>query len=223
MADNRFLKSNNELDHKQKNFIKYKKKRTFSSVLIVILVLFGAGMTFYHFSSSADIVEHGNASTSPNIVHDTIYKTNDKKIEVYEKEIAQLKKQIELLKGNTKSNSTVQNLMAERDTAYATLKNIETTLLAIYDAESMLMVKSGNGNMDYIEKLLQIKQVMETNRARLDSLQNALEQSGKNNQRLNDEITSLQEEIARLNRELIQKTDDLKRANKEIEVLRNNF
>ena len=129
-----------------------------------------------------------------------------------------------------KSDSTAQILLAERDAANAILRNIEISLQAIYDAEGMLMVKSENGDMDYSAKLLQIKEVMAENRARLDSLQNALDQSGKNNKSLNAQIKKLKAQLAEkeeiingLEAQIAEKNDQIAGLNNQVDNLNKNL
>ena len=90
-----------------------------------------------------------------------------------------------------------QNLENEFNTTIGIINEVENNLQAIRDAEGMLTVQQEGSERDQIvSELLQIKERMAENRARLDSLNQVIEQSGRNNGNLRAQIKKLQAQIA---------------------------
>ena len=90
-----------------------------------------------------------------------------------------------------------QNLENEFNTTVGIINEVENNLQAIRDAEGMLTVKQEGSERDQlVSELLQIKERMAENRARLDSLSQVLENSGRNNGNLRAQIKKLQAQIA---------------------------
>ena len=90
-----------------------------------------------------------------------------------------------------------QNLENEFNTTVGIINEVENNLQAIRDAEGMLTVKQEGSERDQlVSELLQIKERMADNRARLDSLSQVLENSGRNNGNLRAQIKKLQAQIA---------------------------
>ena len=90
-----------------------------------------------------------------------------------------------------------QNLENEFNTTVGIINEVENNLQAIRDAEGMLSVKQEGSERDQlVSELLQIKERMADNRARLDSLSEVLENSGRNNGNLRAQIKKLQAQIA---------------------------
>ena len=90
-----------------------------------------------------------------------------------------------------------QNLENEFNTTVGIINEVENNLQAIRDAEGMLTVKQEGSERDQlVSELLQIKERMADNRARLDSLSEVLENSGRNNGNLRAQIKKLQAQIA---------------------------
>jgi SMC interacting uncharacterized protein involved in chromosome segregation len=90
-----------------------------------------------------------------------------------------------------------QKIEADFDATIGIMNEIENNLQAIRDAEGMMKMKQEGGERDQlVSELLQIKEKMAENRARLDSLENALSKSNKNNANLRAQIKKLQAQIA---------------------------
>ena len=90
-----------------------------------------------------------------------------------------------------------QNLENEFNATIGIINEVENNLQAIRDAEGMLTVQQEGSERDQIvSELLQIKERMAENRARLDSLNQVIEQSGRNNGNLRAQIKKLQAQIA---------------------------
>ena len=136
-----------------------------------------------------------------------------------------------------------QNLENEFNATIGIINEVENNLQAIRDAEGMLTVQQEGSERDQIvSELLQIKERMAENRARLDSLNQVIEKSGKNNGNLRAQIKKLQAQIAEkeemiaglqatieekdgqianLNTQVENLNNDLNNANTEIENLNN--
>ena len=136
-----------------------------------------------------------------------------------------------------------QNLENEFNATIGIINEVENNLQAIRDAEGMLTVQQEGSERDQIvSELLQIKERMAENRARLDSLNQVIEKSGKNNGNLRAQIKKLQAQIAEkeemiaglqaqieekdgqianLNTQVDNLNNDLNNANTQIENLNN--
>ena len=136
-----------------------------------------------------------------------------------------------------------QNLENEFNATIGIINEVENNLQAIRDAEGMLTVQQEGSERDQIvSELLQIKERMAENRARLDSLNQVIEKSCKNNGNLRAQIKKLQAQIAEkeemiaglqaqieekdgqianLNTQVDNLNNDLNNANTQIENLNN--
>ena len=136
-----------------------------------------------------------------------------------------------------------QNLENEFNATIGIINEVENNLQAIRDAEGMLTVQQEGSERDQIvSELLQIKERMAENRARLDSLNQVIEKNGKNNGNLRAQIKKLQAQIAEkeemiaglqaqieekdgqianLNTQVDNLNNDLNNANTQIENLNN--
>jgi len=81
--------------------------------------------------------------------------------------------------------------------AIGIINDVENNLQAIRDAEGILLVQQeGTQREQIVSELIQIKEAMAANRARLDSLSTVLEKQGKNVANLRYQIKKLQAQIA---------------------------
>ena len=74
-----------------------------------------------------------------------------------------------------------QNIEKEYNAALGIISDVENNLSAIRDAEGLMLIKAENNTQrDQLNsELIQIKENMAINRARLDSLSNVIEKSNK--------------------------------------------
>ena len=111
------------------------------------------------------------------------------------------------------------------------LNEVENNLQAIRDAEGILMVKQEGSDRDQImSELLQLKEVMATNHARLDSLNDVLAKANKNNTYLRSQIKKLQAQIAEkeemitnLQAQIVEKDSQIAGLNTQVENLNNDL
>ena len=90
-----------------------------------------------------------------------------------------------------------QNLENEFNSAMGIINEVENNLQAIRDAEGILLVKQEGSERDQIiSEIIQIKEVMAANHARLDSLSDALAKANRNNANLRAQIKKLQAQLA---------------------------
>ena len=144
-----------------------------------------------------------------------------------------------------KESLVVENQKMENDynATMGILNEVENNLQAIRDAEGILMVKQEGSERDQlVSELLQLKEVMAVNHARLDSLNDVLAKSNKNNANLRAQVKKLQAQLAEkeemiaglqaqivekdgqiadLNTQVANLNTDLTKANDEIENLNN--
>lgn len=138
-----------------------------------------------------------------------------------------------------------QNMENQFNATMGILNEVENNLQAIRDAEGILMVKQEGDERDQIvSELIQLKEVMAANHARLDSLNDVLAKANKNNANLRAQVKKLQAQIAEkeemianlqaqiaekdgqianLNTQVDNLNTDLNNANTEIENLNNNL
>lgn len=140
-----------------------------------------------------------------------------------------------------------QNASIQKDfeTTMGIINEVENNLQAIRDAEGMItMQQEGNQRDQVVAELLQLKEQMAVNHARLDSLNDALAKQNKNNANLRAQIKKLQAQIAEkeemianlqaqiaekdgqisnLNIQVSNLNNDLNNANNQIENLNNNL
>lgn len=94
---------------------------------------------------------------------------------------------------------TAQNASIQKDfeTTMGIINDVENNLQAIRDAEGMLtMQQEGSQREQIVAELLQLKEQMAVNHARLDSLNDALAKSNKNNANLRAQVKKLQAQLA---------------------------
>lgn len=140
-----------------------------------------------------------------------------------------------------------QNASIQKDfeTTMGIINEVENNLQAIRDAEGMItMQQEGNQRDQVVAELLQLKEQMAVNHARLDSLNDAMAKQNKNNANLRAQIKKLQAQIAEkeemianlqaqiaekdgqisnLNTQVSNLNNDLNNANNQIENLNNNL
>ncbi|MBP5643156.1 MAG: hypothetical protein J6X10_02830 [Bacteroidales bacterium] len=120
-----------------------------------------------------------------------------------------------------------QNLENEYNTTIGIINEVENNLQAIRDAEGMLTVQQEGSERDQIvSELLQIKEKMAENRARLDSLNDVLAKSNRNNgnlraqiKKLQDQIAEKEEMIAGLQAQIVEKDGKIADLNTQVENL----
>ncbi len=124
-----------------------------------------------------------------------------------------------------------QNLENEFNATIGIINEVENNLQAIRDAEGMLTVQQEGSQRDQIvSELLQIKERMAENRARLDSLNQVIEKSGKNNGNLRAQIKKLQAQIAEkeemiagLQATIVEKDGQIADLNTQVDNLNNDL
>ena len=135
-----------------------------------------------------------------------------------------------------------QNMENEFNSAMGLINELENNLQAIRDEMGVLVVQQeGKDREQVVTELVQIKEVMTENRARLDSLSDALEKANRNNANLRAHVKKLQAQlvekeemiadlmaqiqekdgqISLLNNQVAGLNNDLSNANSRIESLR---
>ena len=107
------------------------------------------------------------------------------------------KKYQELLSEKEALAAENQKIEAEYNTTVSILTEVENNLQAIRDAEGMMQMQQEGADRDqFAKELILIKENMEVSRARLDSLNDALEKSNRNNANLRAQIKKLQAQLA---------------------------
>jgi len=124
-----------------------------------------------------------------------------------------------------------QNIEKEFDATIGIINEVENNLQAIRDTEGMLTVKQeGNERDQLVSELLQIKEKMAENHARLDSLNEALTKANRNNANLRAQIKKLQaqlaekeEMIANLQAQIVEKDGQIANLNTQVANLNSNL
>lgn len=124
-----------------------------------------------------------------------------------------------------------QNIENEFNASMGIINEVENNLQAIRDAEGILLVKQEGSERDQlISEILQIKEVMAANHARLDSLNDALAKSNRNNANLRAQIKKLQaqlvekeEMISNLQAQIAEKDGQIANLNTEVSNLNSNL
>ena len=124
-----------------------------------------------------------------------------------------------------------QNIENEFNSSMGIINDVQNNLQAIRDAEGILVVKQEGSERDQIvSELIQIKEVMAVNHARLDSLNEALEKSNRNNANLRAQIKKLQaqlaekeEMIANLQAQIVEKDGQIANLNTQVANLNTNL
>lgn len=123
------------------------------------------------------------------------------------------------------------DLENQYNTAIGIINDVENNLQAIRDAEGILLVQQeGTQREQIVSELIQIKETMAANRARLDSLSAVLEKSNKNAANLRYQIKKLQAQIAEkdqmiaeLQAQIAQKDNEIAGLNADVANLNNNL
>ena len=123
------------------------------------------------------------------------------------------------------------DLENQYNTAIGIINDVENNLQAIRDAEGILLVQQeGTQREQIVSELIQIKETMAANRARLDSLSTVLEKSNKNVANLRYQIKKLQAQIAEkdqmiadLQAQIAQKDNEIAGLNANVANLNNNL
>ena len=114
-----------------------------------------------------------------------------------------------------------QNIEREYNAALGIISDVENNLQAIRDAEGMMLIKNeSNTQRDQLNsELIQIKETMAMNRAKLDSLSTVLENSNKDRAYLRNTIKKLQAQLAEKEATIAQMQEQLAQKDQEIEGL----
>jgi chromosome segregation ATPase len=128
---------------------------------------------------------------------------------------------------------TAQNASIQKDfeTTMGIINDVENNLQAIRDAEGMItMQQEGSQREQIVAELLQLKEQMAINHARLDSLNDVLSKSNKNNANLRAQVKKLQaqlaekeEMIANLQAQVAEKDGQIANLNTQVENLNNDL
>ena len=124
-----------------------------------------------------------------------------------------------------------QKMEQEFNTTLGILNEVENNLQAIRDAEGILMVQQEGSERDrIIAELLQMKEVMAANNARLDSLNEELSKSQKSNgnliaqvKKLKVQIAEKEEMISNLQAQIIEKDGQISNLNTQVANLNNEI
>lgn len=121
-----------------------------------------------------------------------------------------------------------QNIEKEYNAALGVISDVENSLSAIRDAEGMMLIKNENNTQrdQLTSELIQIKEQMAVNRAKLDSLSNVLDKSNKDRSYLRNTIKKLQAQleekeatIAQMQEQLAQKDQEIAGLNTQVNNL----
>jgi chromosome segregation ATPase len=114
-----------------------------------------------------------------------------------------------------------QNIEREYNAALGIISDVENNLQALRDAEGMMLIKNeSNSRRDQLNsELIQIKETMAMNRAKLDSLSSVLDKSNKDRAYLRNTIKKLQAQLAEKEATIAQMQEELAQKNQEIEGL----
>lgn len=125
-----------------------------------------------------------------------------------------------------------QNIEKEYNAALGIISDVENNLSAIRDAEGMMMIQNENNTQrDQLNsELIQIKEQMAVNRAKLDSLSSVLDKSNKDRSYLRNTIKKLQAQlaekeatIAQMQEQLAQKDQEIAGLNTQVSNLNENL
>ena len=114
-----------------------------------------------------------------------------------------------------------QNIEREYNAALGIISDVENNLQALRDAEGMMLIKNeSDSRRDQLNsELIQIKETMAMNRAKLDSLSSVLDKSNKDRAYLRNTIKKLQAQLAEKEATIAQMQEELAQKNQEIEGL----
>lgn len=109
------------------------------------------------------------------------------------------------------------NMENQYNTALGIINDVENNLQAIRDAEGILLVQQEGAQREQIvSELIQIKETMAANSARLDSLSAVLEKSNKNAANLRAQVKKLQAQIAEKDQMIADLQNQINIKNEEI-------
>ena len=111
-----------------------------------------------------------------------------------------------------------QNIEKEYNAALGIISDVENSLSAIRDAEGLMLIKGENNTQrDQLNsELIQIKEQMAENRAKLDSLSNILEKSNKDRSYLRNTVKKLQAQLAEKEATIVAMQEQLAQKDQEI-------
>lgn len=111
-----------------------------------------------------------------------------------------------------------QNIEKEYNAALGIISDVENNLSAIRDAEGLMLIKGENNTQrDQLNsELIQIKETMAVNRARLDSLSNVIEKSNKDRAQLRSTIKKLQAQLEEKEATIVAMQEQLAQKDQEI-------
>ncbi|MBQ8222921.1 MAG: hypothetical protein IJZ87_06210 [Bacteroidales bacterium] len=111
-----------------------------------------------------------------------------------------------------------QNIEREYNAALGIISDVENNLSAIRDAEGLMLMKNENNTQrDQLNsELIQIKEKMANDRARLDSLSSVLEKSNKDRSYLRNTIKKLQAQLAEKEATIAQMQEQIAQKDQEI-------
>lgn len=111
-----------------------------------------------------------------------------------------------------------KNIEKEYNAALGIISDVENSLSAIRDAEGLMLMKNENNTQrDQLNsELIQIKETMAINRAKLDSLSNVLDKSNKDRSYLRNTIKKLQAQIAEKEATIVAMQEQLAQKDQEI-------
>ena len=114
-----------------------------------------------------------------------------------------------------------QNIEKEYNAALGIISDVENSLSAIRDAEGLMLIKGENNTQrDQLNsELIQIKEQMAENRAKLDSLSNVLEKSNKDRSYLRNTVKKLQAQLAEKEATIVAMQEQLAQKDQEIQGL----
>ena len=115
-----------------------------------------------------------------------------------------------------------QNIEKEYNAALGIISDVENNLSAIRDAEGLMLIKGENDSQrDQLNsELIQIKESMAINRARLDSLSTVIEKSNKDRSQLRSTIKKLKAQIAEKEATIVAMQEQLAQKDQEIAGLK---
>lgn len=141
------------------------------------------------------------------------------------------KKYKELLAEKEKLSAQYQELSNQNDASNAVINEIQNAIQAINEANEIMSMMDENANQgeQLAQQLAQIKQVMDANRQKLDSLDNVLAKQKKDNgylrntiKNLKNQITEKEAAIASLESTIAQKDTEIVALNTQVENLNTN-
>ena len=111
-----------------------------------------------------------------------------------------------------------QNIEREYNAALGIISDVENNLSAIRDAEGLMLIKNENNTQrDQLNsELIQIKEKMAADRAKLDSLSSVLDKSNKDRSYLRNTIKKLQAQLAEKEATIAQMQEQIAQKDQEI-------